>query len=81
MPIEIELAEHAAVIRALGKRAVRDIIEIGQRLNECKIECDRNYGPGHWLELALASKSTPAEARDEVLDRATNGESQGSAIN
>jgi hypothetical protein len=28
---EITLAEHAAVIRALGKRVVGDIIEIGRR--------------------------------------------------
>jgi hypothetical protein len=31
-PSEIKLAEHAEVIRTLGKRAVRDIIEIGRRL-------------------------------------------------
>jgi hypothetical protein len=39
------LAEHAAAIRALGKRVVRDVIEIGERLTECK----RVAGHGHWL--------------------------------
>jgi hypothetical protein len=33
------LAEHAEVIRALGKRASHDIIEIGWRLIECKRPC------------------------------------------
>jgi len=30
------LAEHAAEIRRLGKRALADVIEIGGRLTECK---------------------------------------------
>lgn len=42
---EIELAEHAAVIKALGKRVVGDVIEIGARLTECK----RIAGHGNWL--------------------------------
>jgi hypothetical protein len=29
---EVALAEHAAVIKALGRRVVRDVIEIGRRL-------------------------------------------------
>ena len=41
----IALAEHAAVIRALGKRVVGDIIEIGRRLTEAK----RLAGHGGWL--------------------------------
>ena len=43
---DIKLAEHAEVIRTLGKRAARDIVEIGQRLVECKEIC----GHGHWLD-------------------------------
>jgi phage/plasmid primase-like uncharacterized protein len=39
------LAEHAAEIKRLGKRVVRDIIEIGARLTECKRIC----GHGQWL--------------------------------
>ena len=39
------LAEHAAEIRRLGKRAVADVIEIGRRLTECK----RIAGRGNWL--------------------------------
>lgn len=44
-PNEIALAEHAAVIRALGKRVVGDIIEIGRRLSDAK----RRVGHGGWL--------------------------------
>src|SRR5262245_15010850 len=39
------LAEHAAEIRRLGKRAVEDVIEIGRLLTECKRIC----GHGNWL--------------------------------
>jgi hypothetical protein len=42
---DIRLAEHAEVIRALGKRAVHDIIEIGRRL----IEAKELAGHGGWL--------------------------------
>jgi hypothetical protein len=40
------LAEHAAEIRALGKRAVRDVIEIGRLLNLCRDELKEE---GRWL--------------------------------
>jgi hypothetical protein len=39
------LAEHADAIRALGKRVVHDVIEIGRRLTDCKKLC----GHGNWL--------------------------------
>jgi hypothetical protein len=39
------LSEHAAEIRALGKRALADLIEIGRLLTECKRIC----GHGNWL--------------------------------
>ena len=39
------LAEHAESIRKLGKRVIADVIEIGQRLSECK----RILGHGNWL--------------------------------
>jgi hypothetical protein len=42
---EIVLAEHAAVIRGLGKRVVADIIEIGRRLTDAK----KIAGHGNWL--------------------------------
>jgi Protein of unknown function (DUF3102) len=38
-------AEHADAIRALGKRMVADVIQIGGRLSECKLIC----GHGNWL--------------------------------
>src|SRR5262245_14339492 len=39
------LAEHADAIRQLGKRMVADVIEIGDRLSECKRICRH----GKWL--------------------------------
>src|SRR5262245_28324036 len=39
------LAEHAGIIKALGKRIVDDVVEIGERLSECKRIC----GHGNWL--------------------------------
>jgi DUF3102 family protein len=39
------LASHAVAIRALGKRVVDDVIEIGARVSECKRIC----GHGNWL--------------------------------
>jgi Protein of unknown function (DUF3102) len=42
---ETILAEHAAVIRARGKRVIGDIIEIGRRLTEAK----KIAGHGNWL--------------------------------
>jgi len=39
------LANHAKAIRTLGKRVIKDVIEIGRRL----IECKRLAGHGHWL--------------------------------
>ena len=40
-----ELVAHVAEIRRLGKRVVRDVIEIGRRLTECK----DIVGHGNWL--------------------------------
>src|SRR5258708_1878960 len=42
---ETILAQNAEVIRALGKRVVGDIVEIGRRLSESKKVC----GHGRWL--------------------------------
>ena len=105
------LAEHADTIRAIGKRVVSDVNEIGRRLKECK----KLLGHGNWLpwlkrefgwtnktaenfirvhDLAqkakienfsnlslpvsglylLAAPSTPAEAREEIIERAGGGE-------
>jgi Protein of unknown function (DUF3102) len=47
-PAPATLAEHAAVIRALGKRVIGDVIEIGRRLTEAKIAGHGNWLP--WLE-------------------------------
>lgn len=41
---EIVLAEHAAVIRTLGKRVVGDVLEIGRRLTEAR----EITGKGRW---------------------------------
>jgi Protein of unknown function (DUF3102) len=42
-----ELSQHAKVIRALGKRAFDDIVEIGRRLIECERLCKAE---GNWLQ-------------------------------
>jgi Protein of unknown function (DUF3102) len=106
--LEAALAEHATAIRALGKRVVADVIEIGRRLTDAKRIC----GHGNWLpwlerefgwtddtalnfmrahELSksrnfrdldlpvsalylLAAPSTPAKAREEILERAQAGQ-------
>lgn len=105
-PADAFLIERASVIRALGKRMARDIIEIGRLLVECK----ERVGHGAWLPwlerefrwsdktaenfmnvaskfetvsnlsidarslYLLARPSTPDELRDEVIERAANGE-------
>ena len=45
---DVVLAQHAEVIRALGKRVVHDVIEIGRRLTDAKARC------GHWQLAAVA---------------------------
>ena len=42
---ETVLAQNAEAIRALGKRVIGDIIEIGRRLTEAK----KIVGHGNWL--------------------------------
>lgn len=44
-PADSVLAEHAAAIRALGKRVIADVIEIGRRLTDAKAIA----GHGNWL--------------------------------
>jgi len=54
------LAEHGAVIRALSKRVVDDVIEIGRRLSEAKkILGHGNWMP--WLEREFAWNASTAE--------------------
>jgi hypothetical protein len=59
-PNEVALAEHAAVIRVLGKRVVRDVIEIGQRLVQCK-EIAGHGGWLPWLEREFEWSEDTAE--------------------
>jgi Protein of unknown function (DUF3102) len=48
---EVALAEHAAMIKALGRRVVRDVIEIGRRLIAAKVICrEENERWLPWLE-------------------------------
>jgi hypothetical protein len=54
---EKQLAEHSQEIRALGKRAIRDIIKIGKRLTEAKgIAGHGNWLP--WLEREFGLERT-----------------------
>src|ERR1700733_13547767 len=57
---DAELAEHAEVIRALGKRAVNDIIEIGNRLIDAK-KIAGHGGWVPWLEREFGWKVGTAE--------------------
>jgi hypothetical protein len=53
------LAEHAAEIRRLGKRALADVIEIGARLTKCKPICGHNnWLP--WLDREFGWEETTA---------------------
>src|SRR5258707_7248460 len=109
---EIALAEHAAVIRALGKRVIGDVIEIGRRLAAAKGLAEKQGGHARWVQwidqefgwdektarnllnvhafvekksgnfpdlpvsglYLLAAPSTPEEVRQQVIERAENGE-------
>jgi hypothetical protein len=54
------LAGHAAAIRALGKRVIGDVIEIGRRLTEAKVIAGHgNWLP--WLEREFAWKERTAQ--------------------
>src|SRR5262249_19849032 len=45
------LAEHANAIRALGKQAIENVIEIGHRLTECRNHSQMKHGDWlPWLE-------------------------------
>src|SRR5258706_662123 len=53
------LAQNADAIRALGKRVIGDVIEIGRRLSESKKLCGHgNWLP--WLERELGWKEQNA---------------------
>ena len=47
------LAEHAAAIRALGRRFITDVIEIGHRLSQCRAILKDDRGWRAWLEQEL----------------------------
>ena len=71
-----ELSQHATVIRALGKRAVADIIEIGSRLIEAKKIC----GHGRWLpwlEAEFRWKEQTARNFISVAEAATKSPNFG----
>jgi hypothetical protein len=55
------LAEHAAVIRALGKRVVGDVIEIGRRLAECKAILKEERRWLAWIENEFQWSRNTAE--------------------
>jgi vacuolar-type H+-ATPase subunit I/STV1 len=53
--MHLEVAQHVAVIRTLGKRVLRDFIEIGGRLKRCKegydVQGKKLVEHGEWLPL------------------------------
>jgi hypothetical protein len=60
-PNEVALAEHAAVIRALGKRVVGDVIEIGRRLADCKALLKEERRWIAWIEGEFSWSRKTAE--------------------
>lgn len=76
---ELILAEHAAVIRALGKRVVGDIIEIGRRLADAKDRC-RHGGWLPWLDREFGWKETTALRFMRCHDFAKSGKLKDLAL-
>jgi hypothetical protein len=70
-PNDVALAEHAAVIRALGKRVVGDVIEIGRRLAQCK-EIAGHGGWLPWLDREFGWSVDTAQRYMQVADFAKN---------
>jgi hypothetical protein len=65
--VEIELAEHAEAIRVLGRRMVKDAIEIGRRLGEAKKLV--NHGKWEWwLESEFEWSKSTAERYMNIFD-------------
>jgi len=66
---KIALAEHAEVIRALGKRVVRHVIEIGQRLATAKHLCKQAGEPWlPWLERQFSWNERTAQRYMSAYD-------------
>jgi Protein of unknown function (DUF3102) len=60
-PDDVALAEHAAVIRALGKRVVGDVIEIGRHLAACKAILKEERRWLAWIESEFQWSRNTAE--------------------
>ena len=59
-----ELAQHAEAIRALGRRALSDVVEIGERLAKAK----QLIGHGHWLAWLKAEFGWTDETARRFMD-------------
>jgi ParB-like chromosome segregation protein Spo0J len=69
LSVEIALAEHAAVIRALGKRVIGDVIEMGRRLSDAKkIACHGGWLP--WLDREFGWSDDTARKLMQVSELA-----------
>ncbi len=64
-----ELAQHAEAIRALGRRALSDVVEIGERLAKAK----QLIGHGHWLAWLKAEFGWTDETARRFMDSLTPG--------
>jgi DUF3102 family protein len=70
---DIKLAEHAAVIRALGRRVVGDVIEIGRRLNDAQALCKEHgnlWLP--WLKREFGWTESSAKRFMQVANKTPN---------
>ena len=67
-PSEIKLAEHAEVIRTLGKRMAHGVVEIGRQRSEGQL-----VGHGGWLPLAQVSDAAGKMDKFGNLDLPISG--------
>ena len=64
-PADGFLIERASVIRALGKRAVNNVIEIGRRLIECERLCKAE---GRWLQWIKDEFGWTRQTADNLIN-------------
>jgi hypothetical protein len=53
-PVPTVLAEHADAIRQLGRQVTANVVEIGQRLAECRALLKEDNNWGSWLKTEFA---------------------------
>jgi hypothetical protein len=70
------LNEHAGVIRMRARRAVGDIVEIGNRLITCRDRIREKYGHGNWYPWLEKNFGWSVDTADRYMHIAELGESR-----